>query len=174
MAEPYFAPIGEVVRQQYGLFVETWVQLATSDTTSSKVFAIVLGYSLDILIMAIYLNVLTFGSVKSAGRAVRNAMRQQLLVLKVSCNKSFLVSSRLNYLRLGCNLYHHRTCRVPSWLRRHARCMFRLVASSWQPQVQSCISYFRTSHGCLLPLGDWYNVHVSCYIVKELQLDYGC
>ena len=83
LAEPYFAPLGETIREQYHLLTEGWVRLATGDDTASKVFAVALGYTLDVAIIAIYLNVLTFGNVKTAGRAVRSAMRQQLLVLKV-------------------------------------------------------------------------------------------
>ncbi|CAL1715156.1 unnamed protein product [Somion occarium] len=100
LLEPYFAPIGSVVRTQFQAFKETWIHLATSDSTSSKIFAIALGYALDVLIMAIYLNVLTFGSVKSAGKAVRSAMRQQLLVLKVAV----FIIIELVVFPLGCGI----------------------------------------------------------------------
>ncbi|KAK7687757.1 hypothetical protein QCA50_008976 [Cerrena zonata] len=126
LAEPYFAPIGETVRTQYQLFTETWVRLATSDTTGSKVFAIVLGYSLDILIMAIYLNVLTFGSVKSVGRAVRNAMRQQLLVLKVA----IFIIIELVVFPLGCGVMLD-ACSV--WLLPHGSLRSRVAFLTFAP-----------------------------------------
>ncbi|KAI0077759.1 hypothetical protein K474DRAFT_1620717 [Panus rudis PR-1116 ss-1] len=100
LAEPYFAPIGRSVREKYHTLAEAWVQLAIGDNTSSKLFAICLGYALNALVMAIYLNVLTFGSVKSAGRAVRSAVRQQLLVIKVA---SFIIVE-LVVFPLGCGV----------------------------------------------------------------------
>ena len=83
-AEPYFAPLGEKLRVIWLHFQENWIRLALGDGTTEKIFAIALGYVLDALLLAVYLNILTFGSMKSAGRAVRNAVRQQLLVVKVS------------------------------------------------------------------------------------------
>lgn len=61
----------------------TWIRLALGDGTPEKVFAVVLGYAVVGLLLALYLNILTVGNVKSAGRAVRSAVRQQLLVFKV-------------------------------------------------------------------------------------------
>ena len=84
LAEPYFAPIGHTVRTHTADCKETWIRLAVGSGTSSRLFAIFLGYAVNAVILALYLNVLTVGSVKSAGRAVRNAVRQQLLVVKVS------------------------------------------------------------------------------------------
>ena len=83
VAEPYFAPIGEAVRLTWDDLKTTWVRLALGDGTAEKIFAISLGYMVDAVILALYLNVLTVGSMKSAGRAVRSAVRQQLLVVKV-------------------------------------------------------------------------------------------
>lgn len=83
-AEPYFAPLGENVRVWWSSLQEHWVRLALGDGTTEKIFAISLGYVVDAILLAIYLNLLTVGSMKSAGRAVRNAVRQQLLVVKVS------------------------------------------------------------------------------------------
>ncbi len=84
LAEPYFAPLGEKVREVWQEVQEQWIKLALGNGTAEKVFAITLGYVVDALLLAIYLNVLTIGSMKSAGRAVRSAVRQQLLVVKVS------------------------------------------------------------------------------------------
>ena len=82
-AEPYFAPLGEQLRVLWHELQERWIKLALGNGTAEKVFAISLGYVVDALLLAIYLNVLTIGSMKSAGRAVRSAIRQQLLVVKV-------------------------------------------------------------------------------------------
>ena len=57
--------------------------MAVGNGTSSRLFAISVGYAIDALLLAIYLNVLPVGSVRSASRAIRNAVRQQLLVVKV-------------------------------------------------------------------------------------------
>lgn len=80
---PYFAPIGRLVRIGSGDFWTSWIRLTIGHGTSSRLFAIALGYFIDALLVALYLNVLTVGNVKSAGRAVRSVVRQQLLVLKV-------------------------------------------------------------------------------------------
>lgn len=85
VAAPYFAPLGQVVRVMQKDARETWTKLAIGDGTPEKLFAIALGYLVAMLLIAIYLNVLTVGSMKNAGRAVRSAVRQQLVVVKVRC-----------------------------------------------------------------------------------------
>lgn len=100
VAEPYFAPIGKNVREWYGEGKTTWVQFATGDTPNDRAFAVVLGYTVVGLLLAIYLNVLTVGSMRSASRAVRNAVRQQLLVVKVA---AFIVVE-LAVFPLGCGV----------------------------------------------------------------------
>lgn len=83
MAEPYFAPLGQSVRQWSEQGKETWVEMAVGDDRQDRVFAVSLGYAVVGLLLAIYLNILTVGTMRSAGRAVRSAIRQQLLVVKV-------------------------------------------------------------------------------------------
>jgi E3 ubiquitin-protein ligase MARCH6 len=83
VAEPYFAPIGMTVRVTWEDLKSSWVRLALGDGTTEKVFAIWIGYMVVVALLALYLNVLTVGSMRSAGRAMRNAVRQQLLVVKV-------------------------------------------------------------------------------------------
>lgn len=83
MAEPYFAPLGQSVRQWSEQGKETWVEMAVGDDRQDRVFAVSLGYVVVGLLLAIYLNILTVGTMRSAGRAVRSAIRQQLLVVKV-------------------------------------------------------------------------------------------
>jgi E3 ubiquitin-protein ligase MARCH6 len=83
-AEPYFAMLGRAVRVRTARTQDIWVRFALGEGPSEKVFAVVLGYAVVGLLLALYLNILTVGNAKSAGRAVRNAVRQQLLVLKVA------------------------------------------------------------------------------------------
>ena len=83
IAEPYFAPLGEFVRLTSDDLKQSWVRLALGSGTAEKVFAISFGYAFVAVLLALYLNVLTVGSMRNAGRAVRSAVRQQLLVVKV-------------------------------------------------------------------------------------------
>jgi E3 ubiquitin-protein ligase MARCH6 len=63
---------------------EIWEQLAIGDGTHERVFAVCLGYGVFGLGLVIYMNILNMGAVRTAGRAVRAAVRQQLLIVKVS------------------------------------------------------------------------------------------
>jgi hypothetical protein len=82
-AEAHFAVIGKHVRLFATQFYSTWTRLALGHGPVEKTFAVALGYVVVALLLSIYLNILTVGSVRSAGRAVRSAVRQQLLILKV-------------------------------------------------------------------------------------------
>jgi E3 ubiquitin-protein ligase MARCH6 len=82
--EPFFAMLGKEVRIRMVHAQEMWTRLALGEGHSERVFAVMLGYAVLGLLLALYLNVLTVGNAKSAGRAVRNAVRQQLLVVKVA------------------------------------------------------------------------------------------
>jgi E3 ubiquitin-protein ligase MARCH6 len=81
--EPYFASLGGEVRSAAERLHTSWVGLAMGQGTCEKIFAIVLGYGVVGVLLAIYLNVFTVGNARSAGRAIRSAVRQQLLVVKV-------------------------------------------------------------------------------------------
>lgn len=83
VAEPYFAPLGEFLRLTWDDLKKSWIRLALGGGTTEKIFAICLGYWFAAALLAVYLNVLTVGSMRNAGRAVRSAVRQQLLVVKV-------------------------------------------------------------------------------------------
>lgn len=83
LSEPYFAALGKEIRVTATHAKHTWIRLALGYGTTEKIFAVVLGYTVVGLLLALYLNILTVGNVKSAGRAVRSAVRQQLLVFKV-------------------------------------------------------------------------------------------
>ncbi|KAI0630807.1 hypothetical protein C8Q77DRAFT_228608 [Trametes polyzona] len=99
-AEPYFAPLGENLRRWSAEGKESWVEMAIGDGRQDRAFAVCLGYAVIGLMVAIYLNVLTVGTMKSAGRAVRSAIRQQLLVVKVA---AFIVIELIIF-PLGCGM----------------------------------------------------------------------
>ena len=81
--EPYFAVLGGEVRQYAAQVQSTWIRLALGSGPTNRVFAVCLGYVVVCLLFCLYLNILTVGNARNAGIVVRNAIRQQLLVLKV-------------------------------------------------------------------------------------------
>ena len=85
--EPYLEALGKRVRLSSCQVATGWTRMALGDGTGERIFAIALGYAVIGLLIAFYLNVFTVGTVKSAGRAVRSAVRQQLLVVKVSSSE---------------------------------------------------------------------------------------
>jgi len=97
--EPFFAELGKEVRFCGEMAKGTWTRLAVNNGPTERVFAVVLGYCVVGLILAIYLNLLTVGNARTAGRAIRNAIRQQLLVVKVRL-LSYLIGCMLTCLRL--------------------------------------------------------------------------
>ncbi len=90
-AEPYLEALGKHVRISSYQVATGWTRMALGDGTGERVFAIALGYAVIGLLIAFYLNVFTVGSVKSAGRAVRSAVRQQLLVVKARLPRNVLL-----------------------------------------------------------------------------------
>lgn len=83
VAEPYFAPLGEKIRLTSGKTLFIWERMAVGEAPANRAFAICLGYAVVGLLLSVYLNFIAVGSARTAGRAVRIAVRQQLLVLKV-------------------------------------------------------------------------------------------
>lgn len=81
--EPYFALLGSGIRLYVTQAQSTWTRLALGSGPTNRVFAVCLGYLVVCLAFCVYLNVLTVGNARNAGVVVRNAVRQQLLVLKV-------------------------------------------------------------------------------------------
>lgn len=79
-----FAMLGRHIRLLLTTAVKEWADLAEGDGTTERLWAILLGYAIVAFFAALYLNTITVGNVRSAGRAVRNAIRQQMIVLKVS------------------------------------------------------------------------------------------
>ena len=80
----YFAVLGKRVRLTHTAMQGVWINLANGDSALDRVFGVVLGYAVVGFFIALYLNVLNVGTVQSAGRAVRNAVRQQVIIVKVS------------------------------------------------------------------------------------------
>lgn len=81
--ESRFAALGRAVRLFSHAFARRWRLLAIADGTSERAFAITLGYMVLCVVMGVYLGVLNAGAVRGAARALRNAVKQQLIVVKV-------------------------------------------------------------------------------------------
>ena len=82
-SEPYFTVLGGEVRLYVTQVQSTWIRLSLGGGPTSRVFAVCLGYVVVCLLFCLYLNILTVGNARNASIVVRNAIRQQLLVLKV-------------------------------------------------------------------------------------------
>lgn len=83
LIEPHFATIGQEVRDTADGIANWWMRMSLGRGPVEKTFAIVFGYFLVGIALAIYMNILTVGTIKNAERALRTAVRQQLLVVKV-------------------------------------------------------------------------------------------
>ncbi|TFY83645.1 hypothetical protein EWM64_g363 [Hericium alpestre] len=99
-AEPYFAALGKEVRVSSENLKSTWIRFALGDGTAEKVFAIAIGYYILGLLVLLYLRVITVGTVKNTARAIRNGVRQQMLVFKVG---AFIIIE-LVIFPLGCGI----------------------------------------------------------------------
>ncbi|KAF9054671.1 hypothetical protein BJ165DRAFT_734901 [Panaeolus papilionaceus] len=99
-AEPYFAILGRELRLFATKAQALWIQFALGNTPADRIFAISLGYVVVGFFLALYLNILTVGNAKTAGAAVRSAVRQQLVVLKVA---SFIFIELIIF-PLGCGI----------------------------------------------------------------------
>ena len=113
--EPYFAILGSRIRLFVTQVQSTWIRLALGSGPVNRVFAVCLGYVVVCLLFCLYLNILTVGNARSAGIFVRNAVRQQLLVLKVYII-FILVPFPFTEFGLGCYIHLHRTGDVPARL----------------------------------------------------------
>ena len=89
--EPHFAKLGKHVREHSTALKASWIELSYGDGSIHRVFAIALGYLVVGFVVALYLNILNVGNVQSAGRAIRSAIRQQLIVVKVCSNMTVVV-----------------------------------------------------------------------------------
>lgn len=89
--EPYFVRIGLEVREALTSAQTSWIQLAVGTGPTPRAFAVLLGYVIISTFFCVYLNVVTVGNMKTAGIAVRNVVKQQLLVAKVCVISSQLI-----------------------------------------------------------------------------------
>lgn len=117
--EPYFAILGREVQSASERVQASWINLAMGRGTREKVFAIMLGYGVVGILLAVYLNVFTVGNARSAGRAIRSAVRQQLLVVKVlSISISCQFHSCLSLI--GGHVHYHRARGIPARMWHYA------------------------------------------------------
>ncbi|KAJ2917102.1 hypothetical protein MD484_g3273, partial [Candolleomyces efflorescens] len=124
--EPYFALLGKQVRLSGSTSLAAWTRMAVGNGPTNKVFAIILGYSVFGLMLAVYLNLLTVGNARTAGRAIRNAIRQQLLVVKVAG----FIFIELVVFPLGCGVVLD-ACTI--WLFAEANIQSRIAFFSQAP-----------------------------------------
>ena len=101
----YFAVLGKRVRLTHTAMQGVWINLANGDSALDRVFGVVLGYAVVGFFIALYLNVLNVGTVQSAGRAVRNAVRQQVIIVKVNLQNVHYAQSDIGCI--GCTLHHY-------------------------------------------------------------------
>ncbi len=80
--EPSFAALGKEVRLSAVRFCDWWTDIALGHGSTERASAIILGYAVVALIVALYVHLLAIGN-KEAGRSVKSAFRQHLLVVKV-------------------------------------------------------------------------------------------
>ena len=149
---------GEII-QSITEFKEGWSRLALGDGSNERGMCVVIGYLVIGIGVAFYLNVLNIGTVKSAGRAVRGAINQQLLVVKVSA--LYDIKRALVYACEGRRIYCHRTLLVPSRLWVQLGFLLCLDASSrCDASNPHRVLLAISSHLDLLSLGHWDMVHV--------------
>jgi len=160
--EPYFVALGGEVREAATKSQATWIRLALGNGPSNRVFAVILGYCVVTFLLCLYLNVLTVGNARTAGIAVRNAVRQQLLVLKV-CS-IFFMSLYLTLLS-GCNIHLHRIGHFPSWMWYCAGSLHCMVIPGGQHAFPGCVLRSSSSNCHVLPLGRWDHVYVSIFVL---------
>lgn len=86
LVEPYFATLGREVHNAVDGIANWWMRMSLGRGPVEKAFAIVFGYFLVGVGLAVYMNILTVGTLKTAEKALRTAVRQQLLVVKVFSN----------------------------------------------------------------------------------------
>ncbi|KAG8733382.1 hypothetical protein FRC11_006727 [Ceratobasidium sp. 423] len=101
--ESRFTALGRAVRLFSHAFARRWQQLAIADGTSERAFAICLGYMVLCMVMGIYLGVLNAGAVRGAARALRNAVKQQLIVVKAS-GVALFIGLELLVFPTGCGV----------------------------------------------------------------------
>ena len=165
--EPYFARLGKHVRLNASFTKASWAELANGDGTANRFFAIGLGYFVVGLVVALYLNLLNVGNVQSAGRAIRTAIRQQLIVTKVRDIYDALFPPFLTRYA-GCRFHSSGTCHLPTWLRVDVGFLLYSLVSGYHHRGSRRILCICTTHGNLLSLVNWHDVHVSDFTIRSI------
>ncbi len=98
-SEPYFAPIGKEVRLSFERFREWWTGVALGHGPSDRVTAVGIGYAVVAFILLSYVHLLAVGN-KETGKAVKNLLRQHVLVLKVGSCLCYVLNAHVTFI--GC------------------------------------------------------------------------
>lgn len=126
-AEPHFRPLGESVRLNAMAFVKDWETMVRGDGIQERIFAVLLGYAVAGITLLMYMNLLSLGVLRDAGRQFRLTVLHQLLVLKVSL--TFYYRYEINRLTvIGGGHYIGGTHCFPFDLRNHTRFSYSLDA----------------------------------------------
>ncbi|SJL04278.1 uncharacterized protein ARMOST_07639 [Armillaria ostoyae] len=80
--EPSFTALGKEVRLSVVRFRDRWSDIALGHGSAGRASAIIVGYAVVALIVALYVHLLAIGN-READRSVKSAFRQHLLVAKV-------------------------------------------------------------------------------------------
>ena len=107
---------------------------SVSSGPTNRVFAVCLGFVVVCLFFCLYLNISTVGNARNAGIVVRNAIRQQLIVIKVCIQShSFVLFPPLIFSFVpGCCTHLYRIGDFPVRLRRGAGSMHSLAIPTRQ------------------------------------------
>jgi hypothetical protein len=137
---------------------EMMERLALGDGVYERIYAVSLGYFIVGLALILYLYMLNMGTVKAAGRAVRNAVRQQLLILKVRAGVSPMQT--VADLCKGHGVHRHRAVFVPARVRHQPGRVLNLDVPRGVARHAHCVLQTGADHVDILPLGTRDNVHV--------------
>ncbi|KAG7444454.1 uncharacterized protein BT62DRAFT_952269 [Guyanagaster necrorhizus] len=99
MFEPSFAALGKEVRLLAVRFCDWWTDIALGHGSTERASAIIFGYAVVALMVSVYVHLLAIGN-KEAGRSVKSAFRQHLLVVKVAA----FIFIELALFPLGCGV----------------------------------------------------------------------
>jgi hypothetical protein len=160
LIEPHFAIINGTLRDAFIRLQVTWERMALGQGLSEKAFAVALGYAVVGILLSLYLNILTVGNVKSAGRAVRSAVRQQLLVAKVLVFPLSHFKMISNRYALGGHFHFYRARHIPVGLWYRLGSMHGLAFTGSQLFDASYALHACTLDSHILSLGCWNYVHV--------------
>ena len=159
VAEPYLTTLGRQSRQHVVELRATWTNLALGQGPIERTFAVVLGYAVVGMLLSLYLNILTVGNVRSAGKAVRNAVRQQLLIAKV-CFRLYYGFVLHSQVPAGRDIHSYRIGHIPLQMRCGLRPVHNVALSPGHFAFTPSLLRSSTLDSHLLPLACRDDVHV--------------